>query len=73
MSNNLYYQNAISAKNYFQKLETEKNEFSRYLTYGNWNLDIGLPSKYNNEAGMLAENEKHYFKHLDILEKFYKK
>ena len=65
--------NEFSAKKYFNKLKKKKKEFSRYLSYGNWNLDTGLPSKYNNEKGMLEESEQHYFVHLDILEKFSKK
>lgn len=58
----------ISAKEYFK----EYKKVSRYINGENWNLDTGLPSKYNNEEAMLLENEEHFKQHLNELEELYK-
>lgn len=46
--------NSISADEYFSQNRTN------YLGVGNWNLDTGLPSLYNNHALMRSAKEEHY-------------
>lgn len=58
----------ISAKEYFK----EQTDVSKYINGENWNLDTGLPSKYNNEEAMILENEEHFKQHLQELEELYK-
>ena len=63
-----FYSKEISAKIYFK----EQDGVSRYINGENWNLDTGLPAKYNNEKGMLLENNEHFKQHLKDLEELYK-
>lgn len=46
--------NSTNAKLFFE------NNPSHYLNSGNWNLDTGLPCRYNNYTIMRNENHEHY-------------
>lgn len=51
----------LFAKDYFKEHPTH------YLGVGNWNLDTGLPSQYNNYSIMRETNEKQYMFCVDEL------
>ena len=56
---------STDSKNYFIQHQTH------YLNAGNWNLDTGLPSHYNNYVAMREENDDHFLFKADELKMTY--